>query len=65
MLLKAEYIKALCLAKGWSQNELARRACISKGTMSKALAGRRVGRKVISGLLRIFPNENINNLTVT
>ena len=46
--LNRGYIIELAVNSGWSQNELARRMKLPKGTLSNALSGRRgAGRKVI------------------
>ncbi|RKD25350.1 Helix-turn-helix [Caminicella sporogenes DSM 14501] len=63
MQINQEIIQKKLQANGWTQNELARRMNISKGTLSNVLSGRRgAGRKVISGLLRVFPEERLENL---
>lgn len=52
-------------SKGWSQNELARRMKIPRGTLSNALSGKRsAGRKLIAGLMRVFPEEAFEDLVV-
>ncbi|SHJ77410.1 helix-turn-helix domain-containing protein [Paramaledivibacter caminithermalis] len=66
MQINHEIIQKKLKAKGWSQNELARRMNIPKGTLSNVLSGRRgAGRKVISGLLRAFPEEKLENLILS
>ena len=65
MLLKTEIVKALIHESDLSQNQLAQRIGISKGYLSNSLSGRRgVGRKLLSGLLRMFPNETVSSLIV-
>ena len=64
MLLNAEVVKALIYESDLSQNQLAQRIGISKGYLSNALSGRRgAGRKLLSGLLRMFQEESVANLT--
>jgi transcriptional regulator with XRE-family HTH domain len=44
---------------------LARQIGISRGALSNALAGRRtVGRKLLAGLIRAFPGETVETLTL-
>lgn len=63
MQINQEIIQKKLKANGWTQNELARRMNIPKGTLSNVLSGRRgAGRKVISSLLRAFPEEKLENL---
>ena len=63
MILNKEYIEKMCLVSGWSQNELARQMKIPKGTISNALSARRgAGRKLLSRLLMVFPNESTESL---
>jgi len=63
MQLKAETVLSLSSHYGWSQNELARRVGVSKGSLSRALSGKcGVGRKTISGLMRLFPCEPLESL---
>ena len=64
MRLNSAAVRTLYKGYGWSQNELARRVNVEPGTLSNALSGRRgAGRKVLSGLLRIFPDESAASLT--
>ncbi|KOF56141.1 DNA-binding protein [Clostridium sp. DMHC 10] len=66
MNLNSDKLKELMEINGLSQNKLAVKANVSKGTISRVLSGKRgVGRKVASGLLRIFPNETIDTLFET
>lgn len=60
MKLKRDLILALSQSKGMTQNELARCMDINRGSLSNALSGRRgAGRKLLSGLLKIFPEESV------
>ncbi|WP_132079432.1 XRE family transcriptional regulator [Anaerospora hongkongensis] len=44
---------------------VARQTGISRGALSNALAGRRtVGKKLLAGLIRAFPGETIETLTL-
>jgi len=50
--------------QGISQNALARTIGVRPGTLSNALSGRRgVGRAILAGLLRQFPQESFASLT--
>jgi transcriptional regulator with XRE-family HTH domain len=61
--LRSEAVIALTNHRGWSQNELARRMGVSKSALSRALSGKSgAGRKIIGGLLRIFPGEPLESL---
>ena len=52
--------------RGWSQNELARNIGVSPGQLSNALNGHKgAGRKLLGGLLRVFPQETVVSLTVS
>jgi len=63
MRLKTETIKRLIAESNLSQNQLAKRIGISKGCLSNSLNGRRgAGRKLLSGLLRVFPEERLEDL---
>lgn len=63
MQINQEMIQKKLQVNGWTQNELARRMNIPKGTLSNVLSGRRgAGRKVMSSLLRVFPEEKLENL---
>lgn len=56
-------IKELMKEKNLSQNKLAIKANVSKGTISRVLSGKRgAGRKVIAGFLRTFPDETLESL---
>jgi transcriptional regulator with XRE-family HTH domain len=66
MRLNAETITNLFNHCGWSQNELARRMGVSKGALSRALRGKcGAGRKMIVGLLRVFPGEVLTNIVIS
>lgn len=63
MNLNSLKIKELMKEKNLSQNQLAIKANVSKGTISRVINGKRgAGRKVIVGLLRIFPDETLESL---
>ncbi|WP_147565102.1 helix-turn-helix domain-containing protein [Clostridium tyrobutyricum] len=63
MDLNSSKLKELMEINGLSQNKLAAKANVSKGTISRVLNGKRgVGRKVASGLLRVFPEESVDTL---
>ncbi|KLU65694.1 hypothetical protein DEAC_c23240 [Desulfosporosinus acididurans] len=65
MNLSKEKITDLIQQKGISQNELARLMNVAQGSLSNALSGRRsAGRKILSGLLSIFPKETAASLTI-
>ncbi len=64
MRLRTEVVKKLIYESNLSQNQLAVQIGISKGYLSNSINGRRgVGRKLMSGLLRMFPEECLANLT--
>lgn len=63
MDLNSSKLKELMKDSGLSQNELAIKANVSKGTISRLLNGKRgAGRKVIAGILRTFPDETVESL---
>lgn len=65
MKLNKAVIMALSQGKGMTQNELARCIDINRGSLSNALSGRRgAGRKLLSGLLKVFTEESVASLTV-
>lgn len=65
MKLSKERVTVLAREQGISQNALARNIGVRRGTLSNALSGRRgVGRVLLAGLLRMFPNETVDSLTV-
>ncbi len=64
MTLNNARIQQLLGSHDMTQNQLAQRIGITRGSLSNALAGRRgVGRKLLAGLLRTFPDETLENLT--
>lgn len=64
MKLCKETIITLVERQGISQNQLAFKIGIGRGSLSNALSGRRgVGRKTLVGLLRLFPTESVESLT--
>ncbi len=64
MRLKTQAAKALINESNLSQNQLACKIGVSRGSLSNALNGRRgAGRKLLSGLLRMFPQESLVSLT--
>lgn len=65
MVLNKDYVVEKCTAIGLSQNELASRAGVSKGTLSRALNGKRgAGRKLLGGLLRVLPQATYELLII-
>jgi len=65
MQLHKEKVMGLIQQKGITQNKLADLMNVAHGSLSNALSGRRqVGRKILSGLLTIFPKETAASLTV-
>ena len=66
MRLNSLAVKDLMMVHNISQNQLARQIGVSKGFLSNACAGKRgVGRKMLAGLLRTFPQQSIADLTFT
>ncbi len=66
MRLNALAVKELMMVHNISQNQLARQIGVSKGFLSNACAGKRgVGRKMLAGLLRTFPQQSIADLTIS
>ena len=64
MQLNKAAIAALLKERGLSQNALAHQIGVQRGTLSNALSGRKgCGRKILSGLLTLFPNESVASLT--
>jgi transcriptional regulator with XRE-family HTH domain len=60
---KVERIKALMSDRNWSSSELARQMGVSRSETTRLLNGKRNGgNKVISGLIKAFPNEPLNSL---
>jgi transcriptional regulator with XRE-family HTH domain len=59
------HITKLVKEKGWSDSELARRMGISRAEANRFMKGQRSGgKKLMSGLLRAFPNESIEALFI-
>lgn len=58
-----ERIKELMNAKRWSASELARQMGVSRSETTRLLNGKRNGgNKVISGLIKAFPEESLDSL---
>ena len=56
-------IKALMAVKRWSASELARQMGVSRSKTTRLLNGKRNGgNKVISGLIKAFPDESLESL---
>lgn len=63
MDLNSSKLKELMKDNDLSQNKLAIKVNVSKGTISRLLNGKRgAGRKVVAGLLRTFPDETVESL---
>ena len=59
------YITKLVNERGWSDSELARQMGISRAEANRFMKGQRSGgKKLMSGLLRAFPNETIDTLFI-
>ena len=59
------YIMKLVNERGWSDSELARQMGISRAEANRFRKGQRCGgKKLMSGLLMAFPNENIETLFI-
>ena len=59
------YIVKLVNERGWSDSELARQMGISRAEANRFMKGQRCGgKKLMSGLLRAFPNETIETLFI-
>lgn len=66
MRLNALAVKDLMMVHNVSQNQFARQIGVSKGFLSNACAGKRgVGRKMLAGLLRAFPQQSVSDLTIS
>jgi len=62
---RLEYIRQLVRERDWSGSELARRMGISRAEANRFLNGyRKGGKKIISGLIRAFPEENLEALFI-
>ena len=60
-----EYIKQLQIKKGWSNAQLAMRMGVSKAHVGRIFSGKReAGTKVISGIIKAFPNEPLDKLFI-
>ena len=56
-------IKELMVVKRWSASELARQMGVSRSETTRLLNGKRNGgKKVISGLIKAFPDESLESL---
>lgn len=65
MQLNNARIQALLGGNNLTQNQLAQKIGITRGALSNVLSGRRTaGRKILAGLLRAFPGETFETLTV-
>lgn len=65
MKLHNEKIDELRKQHGLSRNQLARLINVQPGSLANVMAGRRKpGRKLLAGLLRLFPAETVSSLTV-
>lgn len=59
------YIMKLVIKRGWSDSELARQMGISRAEANRFMKGKRCGgKKLMSGLLKAFPNETIDTLFI-
>lgn len=60
---RVERVRALMEERQWSASELARRMGVSRSESTRFLNGKRTGgNKVISGLMRAFPDEPMESL---
>ena len=60
---KVDRIKELMAVRRWSASELARQMGVSRSETTRLLNGKRNGgNKVISGLIKAFPEEPLENL---
>lgn len=60
-----EYIKQLQGEKGWSNAQLAMKMGVSKAHVGRIFNGKReAGSKVISGIIKAFPNESLDKLFI-
>lgn len=63
MKLNVERIKELMAVRRWSASELARQMGVSRSETTRLLNGKRNGgNKVISGLIKAFPEESLETL---
>lgn len=60
-----EYLKQLQDEKGWSNAQLAFKMGVSKAHVGRIFSGKReAGTKVISGIVKAFPNEPLDKLFI-
>lgn len=60
---KIDRIRELMAVRQWSASELARRMGVSRSETTRLLNGKRNGgNKVISGLIKAFPDEPLETL---
>jgi transcriptional regulator with XRE-family HTH domain len=60
-----DYIKQLQNEKGWSNAQLAIKMGVSKAHVGRIFSGKRdAGNKVISGIVKAFPNEPLDKLFI-
>ena len=60
-----DYVTKLVNEKGWSDSELARQMGISRAEANRFMKGQRSGgKKLMSGLIKAFPNETIEALFI-
>ena len=65
MRLNSAKVQQLLVTHKLKRSQLARQIGISRGALSNALAERRnVGKKFLAGLLRAFPSETIETITL-
>lgn len=65
MRLDDTKIRQLLVNHNLTQNQLAQKIGITPGALSNVLSGRRTaGRKILAGLLRAFPGELLEALTL-
>lgn len=63
MKLNVERIKELMAVRRWSASELARQMGVSRSETTRLLNGKRNGgNKIISGLIKAFPEEPLETL---
>lgn len=60
MQFEKSLIQELLARQKLTQSELARMLQVKRGTVSNIISGRRgMGRKVIAGIMRAFPEESL------
>ena len=60
---KVDKIKELMAIRSWSASELARQMGVSRSEITRLLNGKRNGgNKIISGLIKAFPDEPLKSL---